>query len=85
MEVHSLRVGDSFGYSDLLKVVGPEYLGEIRVSEGQDAECIMLTDPESYIQFHERKTLQTLLREDYSVFKTMMETRHPHLLATTKK
>lgn len=53
-EVHTLRYGDSFGYSDLLKIMvkflklltllqGPEYLGDIIASEiaGQ-AECIMI-------------------------------------------
>jgi len=67
MEVHTLRCGDAFGYSDLLKVTGPEYLGEMKVSLGcNDSECMVIEDPEMVIQLYERKILRDLVAEDYT-------------------
>jgi hypothetical protein len=45
LEVHTLKYGDAFGYSDLLRVIGPEYLGEIRVKD-KDVECMMIENPD---------------------------------------
>ena len=86
-EVHSLRYGDSFGYSDLLKIMvrtlntnilqGPEYLGVIKVSEkGGQVECLMIEEPDLVIELYERNILSTLLAKDYETIKLMTETRH---------
>ena len=80
-----MLVGDAFGYSDLLKVVGPEYLGEIRVAGDAEAECLILKDPDGYIQLFERKVLQSLMLDDYLPLKRMLEAKHRHLGETLKK
>jgi hypothetical protein len=51
-----LKYGDAFGYSDLLRVMGPEYLGEIRVKD-QDVECMMIENPDTVLALYERKIL----------------------------
>lgn len=75
--IHSLVCGDSFGYSDLLKITGPEYLGEIRA--GSDAEVIWIENPDDVIHLFERKILHDLCKDSYEELKAMLERRYPHL------
>jgi hypothetical protein len=76
VEMHTLRYGDAFGFSNFLNMVGPEDLGEIRATN--DVTCLVITDPDQVIRLHE----QALLREvgDNSNLKVLMEQRCPEVL-----
>jgi hypothetical protein len=76
--VHSLKCGDTLGYSDLLKIAGPEYLGESRAEA--EAEIIWIEHPDQVIQLYERKILQEMCRDSYQEIKEMVERRYPHLV-----
>ena len=77
MLVHTLKPGNAFGYSDLLKVIvsltptvncvqGPEYLGEIRVDPDstEPAECLVVQDPDLVLALYERNILRHLVQND---------------------
>lgn len=76
VEMHTLRYGDAFGFSNFLNMVGPEDLGEIRATN--DVSCLVITEPDQVIRLYE----QALLREvgDNSNLKVLMEQRCPEVL-----
>lgn len=85
-EVFELRRGDYFGASDLLRIPGIEFLGQIMAGP-KGCKCMVIKAPDQVIQLYERKKLQEKLRNVLDTLKHMMEHRYelrfgPKMLGT---
>ena len=63
---------------------GPEYLGDIRVSqECEEAQCLEIDEPDQVFELYERKILREIVYNDYKVIRDMNEKKFPFLKAQT--
>jgi hypothetical protein len=72
---HTLNVGDAFGYSDLLRVRGPEFLGYLECSS-PDCVVMVIEKPDSVLDLFERKILHDSAIDDYEDLWKLTELRH---------
>lgn len=70
-----LRSGECFGYSDVLKIVGFEYLGDMVVSDEGPLECIKIEHPDQLLDLHDRNTLSYALKDRTENYKMMLQNR----------
>lgn len=70
--------GDAFGYSDLIKEKGPEYLGDI-IADGKGAECLMIESPDKVIELFERQIIAERVADDYTNVIAIALRRYPFL------
>lgn len=81
-KVSSLRSGEVLGLSDLLRIIGVEYFGDIVVDpNGPPLEVMVIEKPDQVFGLDERNILHAALHDHSMNLKIMLETSHKFLQA----